>query len=214
MLKRILFLAIISIMASSVSWGQVTTSSMTGYVKSATNEPLAGASIIAIHQPSGTKYSTISNTNGQFTIANMRPGGPYHIEFSFVGFETDKLDDIYLKLAESFNLPSTLVQSGGTLQQVVVTTQAEKKQSLTQTEPGLLPILAARTSKECRRLPGISMTLPGQLRNPMVHPLPEVTTGRTILQLTVPILITVLVLEVIYPQMEHLFHWMLLKRYQ
>jgi hypothetical protein len=126
MLKRILFMLAVTFVALT-AFSQVTTSSMTGYIKAGTGDPLPGATISATHQPSGTKYTTISNTNGQYTIANMRSGGPYLIEISFVGFETQKFEDIQLRLAESFNLTSTLAQSGETLQQVVVTSTGRRK---------------------------------------------------------------------------------------
>lgn len=126
MLKRILFMLAVTFVTVT-AFSQVTTSSMTGYIKAATGDPLPGATISATHQPSGTKYTTISNTNGQYTIANMRSGGPYLIEISFVGFETQKFEDIRLRLAESFNLSSTLAQSGETLQQVVVTSTGRRK---------------------------------------------------------------------------------------
>src|SRR6478672_3372336 len=102
MLKRILFLLAFAMMATPMLFAQVTTSSMTGNVTDNNNQPLVGATITAIHQPTGTKYATVSRSNGSFNIADMRPGGPYIVEVSFVGFETQKSSDIYLKLAEAY----------------------------------------------------------------------------------------------------------------
>ena len=77
MLKRILFLFALAIMASPLIFAQVTTSALTGVVKSTTDEPLIGATVIATHLPSGTKYVTVSRAGGAFNIQNMRVGGPY-----------------------------------------------------------------------------------------------------------------------------------------
>src|SRR6266496_5338984 len=104
MLKRILLLAACFLATGSFLFAQVTTSSMTGSVSDNDNKPLVGATITAIHQPTGTKYVTISRSTGNFNIADMRPGGPYTIEVSFVGFETQKFSDVYLKLAEAYLL--------------------------------------------------------------------------------------------------------------
>lgn len=122
MLKRILFLLALAFVASPLLFAQITTSSISGTVKNASNEPLVGATIAATHLPSGTKYVTISRGGGQFTISNMRVGGPYLIEVTFVGFDVDKYEDVYLKLAESFLLNSELIKTTTTLENVVVTT--------------------------------------------------------------------------------------------
>ena len=86
MLKRISPLLILLFAIPFALTAQITTSSIVGSVKSVTNEPLVGASVSALHVPSGTRYATTSRAGGQFTIENMKAGGPYTIEISFVGF--------------------------------------------------------------------------------------------------------------------------------
>ena len=120
MLKRLLFLLVLDFLASSI-FAQVTTSSLTGTVKDAKDQPLPGASITAVHQPTGTKYNTITQTNGSFNIEYMKPGGPYTIEITHVGFEPQKYDEVYLKLAEPYFLPSVLTTKGVVMENVVVT---------------------------------------------------------------------------------------------
>ena len=61
-------------MASPLLFAQITTSAVNGTVKNNADEPLVGATIVATHQPSGTKYSTVSRAGGQFSIQNMRVG--------------------------------------------------------------------------------------------------------------------------------------------
>lgn len=62
MLRRILFLLSINLLIAQYSQAQVTTSSITGTVKSGTNEALAGATITATYQPTGTVYTTTSTS--------------------------------------------------------------------------------------------------------------------------------------------------------
>lgn len=50
---------------------QVTTASMSGKV-TAQDEPIIGATIVAIHEPSGTRYGTVTNVSGQFNLQGMR----------------------------------------------------------------------------------------------------------------------------------------------
>lgn len=122
MLKRILFLFALAFMASPLLFAQITTSSVTGTVKSTSDEPLSGATIVATHLPSGTKYTGVSRQGGSFSILNMRVGGPYLIEVTYVGHDKEKFEDIYLQLAESFILNAALKKTEATLENVVVTT--------------------------------------------------------------------------------------------
>jgi len=123
MLKRILFLLVVSLFSSSVLFAQVTTAVLTGDVKSNTREPLVGATVVATHLPSGTKYTTVSRAGGQFTIQNMRVGGPYLIEVSFVGHKAEKYDNVFLQLAEPFLLNAELTNATAALENVVVSSR-------------------------------------------------------------------------------------------
>ena len=126
MLKRVLFLFACTLIAGSFVYSQITTSSLQGSAKDSSNNPLAGATIKATHQPTGTAYTTVSGKLGQFNIQNMRVGGPYVIEISFVGYETQKFEDVYLKLAEPFLLNTLMAKSVTTIENVVVTTTQRK----------------------------------------------------------------------------------------
>src|ERR1700704_673452 len=82
---------------------QVTTSSITGFVKSDSGSPLEGATVTAIHQPSGTKYITLTKKDGNFTIPNTRVGGPYQVTVEYVGYSPQTVDNISLNLGEPFS---------------------------------------------------------------------------------------------------------------
>lgn len=90
MKKSLLFKFVVMILVFAGTFSaveaQVTTSSMTGSINDAQG-PLPGASIKVVHVPTGTVYGSTSNSNGRFTIANMRVGGPYSVVVSFIGFE-------------------------------------------------------------------------------------------------------------------------------
>ncbi|MBK8953491.1 MAG: TonB-dependent receptor [Chitinophagaceae bacterium] len=121
MLKRILFLFVLAFVAGSSLMAQITTSAIGGSIKNSTDESLMGASIVATHLPSGTKYSAITRSGGTFSIQNMRVGGPYTIEITFVGYKPEKIEDVFLQLAETFQLTPLLVKTDATLENVVVT---------------------------------------------------------------------------------------------
>jgi hypothetical protein len=122
MLKRLLFLVAFACMACPFLSAQVTTSSLTGTIKTTNDEVLVGASVVATHVPSGTKYTTVSRAGGVIRIDNMKPGGPYSVEVTHIGFDKEKYDDIYLALGESFILTPQLKKAEATLENVVLTT--------------------------------------------------------------------------------------------
>ena len=100
MLKRpTLILALIFMVGISV-FAQVTTAKITGTIKSAKGEDLAGATVTATHLPSGTVYSTIAQKGGVFTLQGLRVGGPYTVVITYKGLKPETLNDISLRLEE------------------------------------------------------------------------------------------------------------------
>ncbi len=63
----------------------VTTGGIGGIVTGAQKQPVAGASVIAIHEPSGTSYEATTRADGRYSIPAMRVGGPYTIQVVYVG---------------------------------------------------------------------------------------------------------------------------------
>ena len=120
MLKKISgFLTFLLALTISMQ-AQVTTSSITGTVKTAKGDPLPGATVTATHVPTGTIYRVASRAGGRFNIANMNPGGPYSIVISFVGLGDAKKDDIYLNLGETSTQDFSLAEKSAVLTEVVV----------------------------------------------------------------------------------------------
>ena len=117
-----LFIALVAISGIAVS--QVTTSSMNGTVKTLKGTDLAGATITAIHTPTGTVYSTASRKGGIYYISNMNPGGPYTLTVSFVGYKTLTREGLNLSLGETLNENFDLLETAANLEEVVVATKA------------------------------------------------------------------------------------------
>ena len=107
---------------SVLIYGQgATTSSLSGNITDSKGEALPGASVVAIHVPSGTQYATISDNGGNYRIQNMRIGGPYKVTVSFIGYAPSSYTDITLKLGETYVQNGELSESTTALKEVVVT---------------------------------------------------------------------------------------------
>jgi Carboxypeptidase regulatory-like domain len=102
------------------TFAQVTTATITGSVLDKKGDAMIASTVQAIHVPSGTRYVAVSNGDGRFTMPNLRVGGPYTIKTSFVGYKEDKVENVYLTLAQKFNLKVVLTEESASLNEVVV----------------------------------------------------------------------------------------------
>lgn len=82
----------------------ITTASLEGTVRDHKKQPVIGATVVAVHQPTGTRYGAASNEDGEFFIPNMKTGGPYVITVEAVGYKSQKQEAIFLQLGQTLKL--------------------------------------------------------------------------------------------------------------
>ena len=87
--RRALILLALLVLPLTGAYAQgVTTGALTGVVTDNQMKPVPGASVLAIHEPSGTTYEGTTRADGRFQIPGMRVGGPYTVTVNFVGTGT------------------------------------------------------------------------------------------------------------------------------
>ena len=91
----------------------VTTGSITGVVVDAQNSAVPGATVVAVHEPSGTRYEATTRTDGHFSIPGMRVGGPYTVTATLSGFQAATTKDLIISLGVATDLHLELTQAGG-----------------------------------------------------------------------------------------------------
>ncbi|WP_143305864.1 TonB-dependent receptor [Chitinophaga vietnamensis] len=99
---------------------QQTDGSLTGRVTDSSRQSLPGATIVAIHQPSGTKYSTHADKTGGFFLPGLRIGGPYTVTVSMVGRKTAVMDQLTVRLGEPQQLVFILAEEQKQLSEIVI----------------------------------------------------------------------------------------------
>ncbi len=123
MQKRLYLFVTMLLFVVNATFAQVTTSSINGKVV-AGGEDVIGATVVAIHKPSGTRYSAATNVKGRYSIQGMRVGGPYTITISYIGYKDDVKQNVSLELGEAFVFNADLKEDAQALGEVVVTGQA------------------------------------------------------------------------------------------
>src|SRR5215210_1102943 len=86
----------------------VTTAAVTGIVRDDQGGVIPGATVVAVHQPSGSTYEGVTQADGRFFIPGMRVGGPYKVTASLTGFTTEIKDNVSLNLGVAQEVPFTL----------------------------------------------------------------------------------------------------------
>ena len=142
-LKKIL-LASMAYFIAITAMSQLTTGTITGTVKDGTNAPLVGTSIEVTHEPSGSKYKSVSTNSGKYTVPGLRIGGPYKIVFTYVGLKTETITDVYIQLGEPSIIDVSLSDAKSQLQEVTVVGTARKGALISKDRKGASTNINAR----------------------------------------------------------------------
>jgi hypothetical protein len=118
---RVCLMVTLMAIAAVPAFAQVTTSSVIGSVVGEDGRPLAGAQVVAVHQPSGTRYGTLSRADGRFLIPGMRIGGPYTVTASMIGFQSQAREGISLTLGVASDVAFVLATSAVQLEGITAT---------------------------------------------------------------------------------------------
>ena len=102
------------------AFAQVTTSTISGTVTDTKGEALIGATVVATHVPSGTRYGTATNAVGRYVLPAVRVGGPFTVTVTYTGFEPMTFDNVYTNLGVSSNVDFQLQESGVSMDEVVI----------------------------------------------------------------------------------------------
>jgi hypothetical protein len=149
------YLVLIAFFALAFSgYSQVTTASISGKVLDEKKESLPGATIVAKHTPTGTTYGTVASSDGRFNLSGMRVGGPYVIEISFVGYNTQKISDLTLTLGEEATFNVSLKEN--TLELGEVLAIGSKNQKFSSNRTGAQEIFTTETME---KLPTLNRSL-------------------------------------------------------
>ncbi|MDR2284383.1 MAG: carboxypeptidase regulatory-like domain-containing protein [Sphingobacterium sp.] len=125
------FLLLVLLLAINVpitSLAQETSGALTGRVIGEKQQPINGATVEAIHTPSGTKYMLSTDNDGRYTLNNLRIGGPYKVTVNRIGMQSDQKMDIFIRLGGAQQLDFTMLEDAKALDEVVVSARSARGQ--------------------------------------------------------------------------------------
>jgi len=111
---RLLPFAIASVLAVTPLAAQnVTTSGVSGRVLDVNGQPLAGATVTIVHQPSGTTKTVVTDNDGRYTAQGLRVGGPFEITANKAEQRVEQ-DNVYLQLGNPSSINLSMAPSTAT----------------------------------------------------------------------------------------------------
>jgi hypothetical protein len=162
----LLALCVLALTTGRAAAQGVTTGILSGVVTNAQQQPVAGANVIAIHEPSGSSYEATTRADGRFSIPGMRVGGPYSVTVAFTGgggtaFEPQTKTDVSINLGVAsdvnFSVTAIAVQESVTVTAVVDPVFSSSRTGAATTvgraEIATLPTLSGRLSDVTRLTP-------------------------------------------------------------
>ncbi|MCW5921306.1 MAG: TonB-dependent receptor [Saprospiraceae bacterium] len=117
--KAVMLLALL--LCGLTSFAQVTTSTIVGLVTDGNGEGLIGATVVATHVPSGTRYGTATNALGRYTLPAVRVGGPFTVTVSYTGFEPVSREGVFTTLGTAVSVDLVMRESSAELGEVTIT---------------------------------------------------------------------------------------------
>ncbi len=97
---KLLPLAITALLAASPVVAQDTSSAISGRVLDASGQPVGGASVQIVHEPSGTTKIVTTDADGRYSAQGLRVGGPFDVTVTKAGMSQAEQNNVYLQLAQ------------------------------------------------------------------------------------------------------------------
>ncbi len=93
----------------------VTTAAINGRVWDEAGDPLPGASVTVLHEPTGVSAGVFSRGDGRYNVVGLRVGGPYRIRVSYIGYRSIVRTGVSLTMGEDrrvdFRLPRDVIEA-------------------------------------------------------------------------------------------------------
>lgn len=106
--------AVVTLLASTtVALAQgITTGAIVGTALNSSGQPVSGAAVTIVHEPSGTRATGVTRANGQYNVSGLRVGGPYTVTITADTYQESVRREIYVEPGSSVDVSAKLASSG------------------------------------------------------------------------------------------------------
>ena len=137
--------------ALPLSAQSASTGGLRGRILDQDGAPVEAALVTLVHTRTGATSTVFSVADGRYTLRGQRPGGPYRVTVTRIGFREFTREDIELLLGQFVNVDITVVSDAIEIEPLVV-----KAESDPEFNPGRIGISTLVTSQVLRELPTLT----------------------------------------------------------
>ena len=110
---------------SSAAGQGVTTAGVAGFVLDPDGRPIAGARVEFRHLETGATHTTVSDEAGRFSLANLRPGGPWTLEVARIGLTSVTREGLTLSAGQRLRIDVQLSETAVPLPELAVRVETD-----------------------------------------------------------------------------------------
>ena len=148
----------------SVASAQSVSSTARGTISDANGAPIANATVVITHVPSGSIKSAITGANGYYFKPGLRVGGPYSVVVSADGYRGTEVDEIYFSQGTQPQMDLALEPASEAIEEIVVSATAIPVRDLNN------GVGSAFTAEDIGNTPsGTRDVISTLLRDPLAH---------------------------------------------
>jgi Carboxypeptidase regulatory-like domain len=157
-IRGFLFIFFSIILSATIVSAQVTTATLSGYVKDSKGGALQLATVTVEFADAGIKQVVITKADGRFTVPNLRVGGPYKIVIEHVSYKKVTTENVVLELGLNNTIEVIMEEKEQTIDNVTIVARGRVFDNK-RTGPS-----TNITSRQLRILPSISRSADDFLR--------------------------------------------------
>ena len=129
----------------------ISTAGLRGRVLDQEGVPVEGALVTLEHTETGATNTAITTADGRYTLRSLRPGGPYILTVTRIGFGDRTREDLELLLGRFINLDVTLLPEAVEIEGI----QIEARRDI-EFDPGRIGISTLVTAEMIEELPTLT----------------------------------------------------------
>ena len=137
--------------ALPLSAQSASTGGLRGRILDQDGAPVEAALVTLVHTRTGATSTVFSVADGRYTLRGQRPGGPYRVTVTRIGFREFTREDIELLLGQFVNVDITVVSDAIEIEPLVVEAESDPEFN-----PGRIGISTLVTSQVLRELPTLT----------------------------------------------------------